>query len=284
MFADGMDFPLLARMPDGTAREAAVRRPPPAGPGVVQPRSMTCGADCIGGRARCGTCGSRSERWRVSGDQAVGGTDRAGSPDRLADAGAEDDAAVAAGDDAVPAPGLRDLARRGHRRGSGPGHRRPGKPGRAGLARRHRDPGPGLPRQLAVPAGGTPVAGSRLQVDARSWTRSSQPTGRPRAGPHPRSAEWERTYGRVIPGDTCARQVGTVQRWYDGAQRDAWEVRTVAFGVDSAVGHRAGRRGQRRGRRLRGAADRLPDQFLDCRWPRLYLTADPLGDPPDQPD
>lgn len=25
------------------------------------------------------------------------------------------------------------------------------------------------------------------------------------------------------------------------------------------------------------------DQFVDCRWPRLYLTADALGDPPDQP-
>ena len=23
-------------------------------------------------------------------------------------------------------------------------------------------------------------------------------------------------------------------------------------------------------------------QFVDCRWPRLYLTADPLGDPPEQ--
>jgi hypothetical protein len=22
------------------------------------------------------------------------------------------------------------------------------------------------------------------------------------------------------------------------------------------------------------------DQFVDCRWPRLYLTADPLADPP----
>ena len=56
----------------------------------------------------------------------------------------------------------------------------------------------------------------------------------PGASPHPRSAEWERTYGQAITGDTCARQVGTVQRWYDGAQRDGWEVRAVAFGVDTA--------------------------------------------------
>ena len=24
-------------------------------------------------------------------------------------------------------------------------------------------------------------------------------------------------------------------------------------------------------------------QFVDCRWPRLYLAADPLGGPPEQP-
>jgi len=105
----------------------------------------------------------------------------------------------------------------------------------------------------------------------------------PGAGPHPRSAEWERTYGQAIAGDTCARQVGTVQRWYDGAQRDAWEVRAVAFGVDSpsvverAVG--AAAEDDDFEERLTGYLD----QFVDCRWPRLYLTGDALGDPPDQP-
>jgi hypothetical protein len=103
----------------------------------------------------------------------------------------------------------------------------------------------------------------------------------PGAAPHPRSSEWERTYGQVIPGDTCARQVGNVQRWYDAAQRDGWEVRAVAFGVDSPVSIE----------RAVGAIaedddfdERLTgylDQFIDCRWPRLYLTADPLGDPPE---
>jgi hypothetical protein len=88
-------------------------------------------------------------------------------------------------------------------------------------------------------------------------------------GPHPRSAEWERTYG-------------TVQRWYDAAQRDAWEVRAVAFGVDSpsavetAVGARA---------EDDDFEDRLTghlDQFVDCHWPGLYLIGDALGDPPDR--
>jgi hypothetical protein len=99
------------------------------------------------------------------------------------------------------------------------------------------------------------------------------------AGPHPRSSEWERTYGQVIAGDTCARQVGTVQRWYDGAQRDSWEVRAAAFGVDSpsSIERAAGASSEDDDfeERLTGYLD----QFVDCRWPRLYLTADPLADP-----
>jgi hypothetical protein len=104
----------------------------------------------------------------------------------------------------------------------------------------------------------------------------------PGAGPHPRSAEWERTYGQAITGDTGARQVGTVQRWYDAAQRDGWEVRAVAFGVDafSSVERAVGARSEDDDfdERLSGYLD----QFVDCRWPRLYLAADPLGDPPER--
>jgi hypothetical protein len=96
----------------------------------------------------------------------------------------------------------------------------------------------------------------------------------PGAGPHPRSAEWERMYGQVITGDTCARQVGTVQRWYDAAQRDSWEVRTVAFGVDapSAIERAVGAIAEDDDfeERMTGYLE----QFIDCRWPRLYLTAD----------
>jgi hypothetical protein len=46
---DGMDHPLLARMPDGTAREAAGGMAATASPAAVtSARSGTCGADCIG--------------------------------------------------------------------------------------------------------------------------------------------------------------------------------------------------------------------------------------------
>lgn len=133
-----------------------------------------------------------------------------------------------------------------------------------------------------MPAGGTRVARPRLQVDARPRRAQIGRQEEPGGGPHPRSSEWERTYGQAITGDTCARQVGTVQRWYDGAQRDDREVRAVAFGVDSpsdvekAVGARS--EDDDFEERLTGYLD----QFVDCRWPRLYLTADPLADPPEQ--
>ena len=48
VFADGMDFPLLAQMPDGTSREAASPAATASPAGVVRSRSITCGADCFG--------------------------------------------------------------------------------------------------------------------------------------------------------------------------------------------------------------------------------------------
>ena len=53
--ADGMDYPLLARMPDGTSREAtavAVASPEP----VITRRSLTCGPTARPGRGRWARC------------------------------------------------------------------------------------------------------------------------------------------------------------------------------------------------------------------------------------
>src|ERR1039458_1460066 len=91
------------------------------------------------------------------------------------------------------------------------------------------------------------------------------------AGRHPRSADWETTYGQPIPGDTCARQLGTVQRWYDAGQRNHQLARQVAYGTRpaTAIEHAAG---------ARSADDdweqRLADAltaFRSCRWPLDYL-------------
>jgi len=283
VFTDGMDFPLLARMPDGTSREAGpAATATPAG--VVRPRSITCGTDCAGR-----PCTLRDMRLAQRGlgeypairlwaelsvlahltgwPMPVPRTELLSllqmMPSRLRDC------AISHGIDAALAVRVPVIA---------------GRVSPVGLAshvstaiRSRMSQGSWLcqreePRWLAPAYQWTLVLDTLKTADRKN----------PGAGPHPRSPEWERTYGQAITGDTCARQVGTVQRWYDSAQRDAWEVRAVAFGVDSpsAVERAVGASAEDDDfeERLTGYLD----QFVDCRWPRLYLTADPIGDRPDQ--
>ena len=285
VFADGMDYPLLARMPDGTAREAEAGAATQTPAGVVRPRSTTCGADCT--ERPCTLRDMRIAQraldeypavrlwaelsvlahltgWPMPVPRTVLMSLLQMMPSRLRDC------AISHGVDAAVAVRVPVIARR---------------VSAVGLAahvstaiRARMSRGTWLcqreePRWLAPAYQWTLVLDVLKSADRKS----------PGAGPHPRSPEWERTYGQAIAGDTCARQVGTVQRWYDGAQRDAWEVRAVAFGVDapSAVERAVGAVAEDDDfeERLTGYLD----QFVDCRWPRLYLTADALGDPPDQP-
>ena len=284
VFADGMDFPLLAQMPDGTSREAATQAATASPAGVVRSRSITCGADCVGR-----PCTLRDMRvaqraldeypvirlwaelsvlahltgWPMPVPRTALLSLLQVMPSRLRDC------ALSHGVDAALGARVPVIA---------------GRVSPIGLAShvttaiRSRVSRGSWLCQREEPKWLAPAYKWTLVLDAlRSADRKN-----PGSGPHPRSPEWERTYGQAITGDTCARQVGTVQRWYDGAQRDDWEVRAVAFGVDSpsgieqAVGARA--EDDDFEERLTGYLD----QFVDCRWPRLYLTADPLGDPPEQ--
>ena len=238
VFADGMDFPLLAQMPDGTSREAAAEAATATPAGVVRTRSVTCGADCA---AR--PCTLRDMRiaqraldeypairlwtelsvlahltgWPMPVPRTALLSLLQVTPSRLRDC------AISHGVDAavnvrVPvivgrvspvtlASHVSTAIRSRISRGSW-------------LCQREE------PKWLA------PAYKWTLVLDAlKSADRKNLGTG-----PHPRSSEWERTYGQAIAGDTCARQVGTVQRWYDSAQRDGWEVRAVAFGVDGVSG------------------------------------------------
>jgi DNA helicase HerA-like ATPase len=288
VFADGMDFPLLTRMPDGTAREAAGEAAGEAATatpaGVVRPRSITCGSDCASR-----PCTLRDMRvaqraldeyppvrlwtelsvlahltgWPMPVPRTALLSLLQMMPSRLRDC------ALSHGVDAALAARVPVIAAR---------------------------VSPvGLASHVSTAIGARIARGSwlcqreepRWLAPAYMWTLvldalKSADRKNPGAGPHPRSQEWERTYGQAITGDTCARQVGTVQRWYDGAQRDAWEVRAVAFGVDgnSAVERAVGAQAEDDDfeERLTGYLD----QFVDCHWPRLYLTADPLGDPPER--
>jgi len=283
VFADGMDFPLLARMPDGTSREAGpAATATPAG--VVRPRSLTCGADCAG--RPCTLRDMRMAQRGLGEYPAI----------RL---WAELSVLAHLTGWPMPVPRtsllsllemmpsrLRDCAV-SHAVDTAVAARVPVIAGRVSPV--------GLACHVSTAIRSRMSQGSWLcqreeakwLAPAYQWTLvldalKTADRKNPGAGPHPRSPEWERTYGRAITGDTCARQVGTVQRWYDGAQRDAWEVRAVAFGVDSpaAIERAAGARAEDDDfeERLTGYLD----QFVDCHWPRLYLAADPLGDPPEQ--
>ncbi len=284
VFADGMDFPLLAQMPDGTSREAATQAAAATPAGVVRSRSITCGADCFGR-----PCTLRDMRvaqralaeypvirlwaelsvlahlagWPMPVPRTALLSLLQMMPSRLRDC------AISHGVDAALGARVPVVARRVSAVGLA---------SHVSTAIRSRVSRGSWLCQREEPQWLAPAYEWTLVLDAlRAADRKN-----PGAGPHPRSPEWERTYGQAIPGDTCARQVGTVQRWYDGAQRDDWEVRAVAFGVDSPSGieKAAGARAEDDDfeERLTGYLD----QFVDCRWPRLYLTANPLGDPPAQ--
>jgi DNA helicase HerA-like ATPase len=283
VFTDGMDYPLLARMPDGTGREAAVEAVTATPAGVVHSRSITCGADCVG--RPCTLRDMRIAQRVLDEYPAI----------RL---WAELSVLAHLTGWPMPVPRtallsllqlmpsrLRDCAI-SHGVDESLSARVPVIVGRVSPV--------GLASHVSTAIRSRVSRGSwlcqreeaRWLAPAYQWTLvldalKSADRKSPGSGPHPRSSEWERTYGQVIPGETCARQVGIVQRWYDGGQRDGWEVRAVAFGVDSpsrierAVGAIA--EDDDFEERLTGYLD----QFLDCRWPRLYLTADPLGDPPE---
>ena len=276
VFTDGMDYPLLARMPDGTAREAVPEVETTSPAGVVQPRSITCGPDCVGR-----PCTLRDVRvaqrtleeypairlwtelsvlshltgWPMPVPKTSLLSLLQMMPSRLRDCAISHgtDTAVNARTGVI-AGRVSPVALASH----------------VSTAIRARVSRGSWLCQREEPRWLAPAYKWTLVLDAlKSADRKT-----PGAGPHPRSAEWERTYGQVVTGDTCARQVGTVQRWYDGAQRDAWEVRTVAFGVDapSAIERAVGAIAEDDDfeERLTGYLE----QFIDCRWPRLYLTAD----------
>jgi uncharacterized protein len=288
VFTDGMDFPLLVRMPDGTGREAAGEAAAAAGTaapaGVVRPRSITCGADCAGrpctlrdmrlaqrALAEYPPIGLWTELavvahltgWPMPVPRTALASLLQTMPSRLRDC------AISHGVDAAVAVRVPVIAARVSPAGLA---------SHVSTAIRARISRGSWLCQQEEPRWLAPAYAWTLVLDAlKSADRNT-----PGAGPHPRSAEWERTYGQAITGDTCARQVGTVQRWYDGAQRDGWEVRAVAFGVDGVSGIERTVGAQAEDDDFEERLTGYLDQFVDCRWPRLYLTADPLGDPPEQ--
>ena len=140
VFTDGMDYPVLAAMPDGTGREAAAAPVTESPAGLVSPRSGTCGPDCL-----ASPCTLRDMRaaQRVLGRRAraraLGRGGGAGPPDRMAHARARRGQRTGRPDRGAVSrapPGLRCVPRGGRRgRREGQHVRGAGQPRRAGVAR-----------------------------------------------------------------------------------------------------------------------------------------------------
>jgi hypothetical protein len=242
--ADGMDYPLLARMPDGTSREAtpATIASPEA---VITRRSLTCGPDCA---ARpCTLAQMRAAQRAAMTDPRIclwaelavvahlTGWDMPrpapaftaslhATATRLRDCAISHaaDTAVAARIPAISAR-VRPAALAGHV---------------VSAIRQVIDDGtPGCPGEEPQY-----LAPSYRWALVRDALRSAAPGCE---GRHPRSEEWERAYGQPVPGINAAQQARVVARWHARDQRDAQAVATVIWGtrphsaIERAVGCRA---------------------------------------------
>jgi uncharacterized protein len=287
VFTDGMDYPVLTRMPDGTARETTVPDGATSAPNgatrgrasatspapLITPRSLTCGPDC-----RSAPCSLRQVR----------AAQRAAAHDPRITLWAELSVLAHLTGWLMPVPASTFAAEL------------------AAMERRLRDCALSHAVDAAV-AARTPVISSRVSgpalaahvtaamraaLDDHRWLCDQQEPGwlappyrwalvfdslrsrhrnDPAATPHPATPDWEAAYRRLIPGQTCASQLDTVQRWYDADQRDPYQVHAVAYGTRpaAAIEHAVGARAEDPdwGQRL---ADALT-AFRDCHWPGDYL-------------
>jgi uncharacterized protein len=240
-----MDYPVLARMPDGTGRET--RPADAAGPAsIIGRRSITCGREC---RDKPCTLAQMSAAKRVTaispsvtlwaelsmlahltgwGLPALGeGPTRQlrAMPDQLRDCAISQavDTATVARAPAISGRVSPDLLA---------AHV-------AAAMRQAVTDGTWLceheePQYLAPPFQWV-IARDELERAVRDSGDGSR---------HADSEQWERQYGRLVPGETCAAQLHAVQHWYDMGQRDARVVAAVVWGtragtaIERAVGAR----------------------------------------------
>jgi hypothetical protein len=185
VFTDGMDYPLLTRMPDGTGREisnpAVTASPAP----LVTSRSLTCGPEC-----HSSPCMLRQVR----------AAQRAATSDPRITVWAELSVLAHLTGWTMPMPGPVFVASRIpviSARVSGPGlavhviaAMHAALEEDRWLCERNE------PQWLAPPYQWALVLDSLRTRHRRD----------PEAGPDPRTAEWEAAYSRAIPGQSCADQ------------------------------------------------------------------------------
>ena len=278
VFTDGMDYPVLASMPDGTAREAAAAPVTASPAGIVSPRSATCGPDCLA--SPCTLRDMRAAQRILAGEPGlvlwaevavlahltgwlmpapVPGSELAARIAALSDTRLRDCAVSHAVDAAVAARASAFAARVSP----------DALASHVATALRRWIADTGRECVFPEPQWLAPAFRWALILDdLKTLDRKSPGSGR-----HPRTTDWEAATGRPIPGETCALQVGVVQRWHDADQRNPADVRRIAFGaarpsaLETAVGAKSADEDWEQ--RLSEALT----QLHDCRWPLDYLHA-----------
>jgi hypothetical protein len=279
VFTDGMDQPLLARMPDGTAREATPAIPP-ASPGpVITWRSPTCGPDCVTGPCTLGqmraaqraaitdpritlwaelTVIAHLTGWDMPRPSPAFTASLRAMDNRLRDCAISHaaDAAIAARAPAISTK-VSPAALSAHVVAAMRQVTSDGTPGCAAEE----------PQYLAPPYRWA------LVHDA---LRSADPSGGEER--HPLSDEWERFYRRPVPGRTASEQARVVARWHARDQRDTQAVTTVTWGartrsaIEQAVGCRADDPG------WPALLANMLTAFARSPWPRALLRRSPPQD------
>jgi uncharacterized protein len=270
VFADGMDHPLLARMPDGTSRETSTAALLTSAEAVITRRSLTCGRDCA---ARPCTLG------QMRAAQRAAFTD----PRITLWAELTVVAHLTGWDMPRPAPAfIPSMRAMGTRlRDCTISHA-----AEAAVAAR----APAIAARVSPVEVAAHVAGAMRQVisDGKPGCALEEPEylaapyrwmlvrAELRAavggGRHQRSDEWEHAYGQPIPGATIAQQLLVINRRYARDQRDTRAVGIVAWGtrarpaIEQCVGTRADSDD------WRAWLDDALTAFARLPWPRVLLT------------
>ncbi|MFC4040965.1 ATP-binding protein [Dactylosporangium siamense] len=275
VFADGMDQPVLVRLPDGSARERGGITATADVTPLIGRRSVTCGASCV--EAPCTLRDMRTAQlhltdepwlplwaelavlghltgWPVPALRAVHIRALLDLPARLRECALSHavDGAVATRSAFLPPTAGPDLLSR-HVLQALDGYVH-------GEIHCEDDETWCLARSYRY---------ARLWDDLRAASRSGV-TGR-----DPRSADWAARYGRTVPGDDVTAQLAEVSRWFDADLRDPAVNRRVALGVQSpsALERAAGLTFGAAGWTTR-IRDLVAEHFVDCGWPDQYLAAD----------
>jgi hypothetical protein len=232
-----MDYPLLVRMPDGRVREAASPAVTASAGPVIARRSATCGADCLAGPCTLGqmraaqraavtdpritlwaelTVIAHLTGWDMPRPAPAFTASLRSMQGRLRDCALSHaaDGAVAARVPAISARVSPDVLAVHVTAAM-----------RQAIAEGTRACEPEEPQYLAPPYKWA------LVRDALRPARRS-----PAAGRHPRSSEWERTYGQLVPGATAKAQLNAVTRWYLRDQRDSQAVAARGHRLTPAAG------------------------------------------------